>query len=541
MDKSIPSDSELLTGWLNRRSEPAFRALVTRYAVLVHMAAKRTCGDDALAADASQLVFILLAQKAKSLTSRSSLAGWLHITAVMCAKGLIAKTRRETRKLQHLHTVMDPQMHSSHESPWLEIQPVLDEALSSLSEKDRETLLLKFYRSLSVREIATTLGIGPDAAQKRLDRATERLRQKLTRRGVHTAGTALAAILFAGFANDAHAVRPSISSLTSKAVAASAINTSLSTTITLTMMTHKMTLTAAAAVVLVGTLITTALIGGDGKNAEFFSSLVRSPRSIEGVAIVVSDSSDLSSEVKKISRPRPAVSPKIAALNEKFGEARVKLARRCTEDIKVTLTTALKMIDHHLEIFDPKNENVDQMAKTLFGEFSDTLNLSHEQSKSIKSMYSALLGNKRYRLHAAINGITDNSVGLTERLLYADTKTAGVLNGMGSIQKQNAADDNNSPFMTLQTCAEVYEPSIHSSPWLQSVLRSYLDPEQAEAYRKKLESGTIDSKKLSQPADLSFLNDQFLNQTPLEEITKKMEVTRQEMDSLMQNLHLAGK
>ncbi len=541
MENTTPSDSELLAVWLTRRSESAFRALVTRYAMLVHMAAKRTCGDDALAADASQLVFILLAQKAPSLTSRSSLAGWLHIAAVMHTKRLVAKNRRETRKLQHLHTVMEPQTHSSSESPWQEIQPVLDEALSALSVKDRETLLLKFYRSLSVREIATMLGIGADAAQKRLDRATERLRLQLTRRGLHATGFSLTAVLVAGLANDAHVFRPAIPVLTSKAVAASAIVTNFPPTITFIIMTHKTILTTAVAVVIAVTIITVALSNGGSKNSRSFSALVRSSRSSEDVARKVRDSSDPSTEVRKISLPRPAMSPKIAALNGKFGEARVNIARRCAEDIKMTLTTALKITDHHLEIFDPKNEDVDQMAKTLFGDFSKTLNLSNEQSLSIKNTYSVLLGMKRDRLHMTINSFTNNSAGLTEMLLYADAKTTRSLVGTEHFPTPNATNDTTSPFTFLQACAERYEPSIHRSSWLKYVLHSTLNPQQAEDYRRRLESGFIDSTKLSQPADLSFLSNQFLSKTPLEEISKKLGDTRQEMDSLMQLLNVVGK
>lgn len=59
MDDAAESDSDLLADRVAHRRESAFRTLVERYASLVHMAAKRTCGDDALAADASQLVFIL--------------------------------------------------------------------------------------------------------------------------------------------------------------------------------------------------------------------------------------------------------------------------------------------------------------------------------------------------------------------------------------------------------------------------------------------------------------------------------------------------
>jgi RNA polymerase sigma factor (sigma-70 family) len=218
MQTTGPSDSDFLAEWLRDHREPAFHALVTRYAGLVHMAAKRTTGDEALAAEASQLTFILLARKAKSLATRSSLAGWLHLTAVMQAKNLLRQNRREIRKRQHLLTVMETHAQSQASDQWQEMQPVLDEALAALSEKDREALLLRFYRSLTIREIAATLGIATDAAQKRIDRATGRLRSKLAKRGCQ-AGGSLGAVMVAGFAADAQAAAASVPLLASKAIA----------------------------------------------------------------------------------------------------------------------------------------------------------------------------------------------------------------------------------------------------------------------------------------------------------------------------------
>ncbi len=224
MEKSVPSDPELLADWLSQQREPAFHALVARYAGLVHATAKRTCGDESMAAEASQLTFIALAQKAKSLTSCASLGGWLHTTAMMQAKNLSRKSQRESRKRQLLQAAMETEPPHASNDVWKEMQPVLDEALAALSDKDREAVLLRFYRSLSIREIAATLGIATDAAQKRIDRATERLRGKLARRGVQTSGT-LSAAMLAGFAADAQAAVLPVSILASKAIAAGAVST----------------------------------------------------------------------------------------------------------------------------------------------------------------------------------------------------------------------------------------------------------------------------------------------------------------------------
>ena len=219
MTPTAPSDPELLADWLNHQSEAAFRELVARYAGLVQMTARRTCADDSMAAEAAQLTFITLARKAKSLTSCTSLGGWLHLTAMNQAKTLLRNNLRESRKRQLLEEAMETDISHHSGDLWQEMQPVLDDALAALSTRDREALLLRFYRSLSVREIAATLGIATDTAQKRIDRATDRLRGKLLRRGCQ-AGGSLSAVMLAGFASDAQAAASSVALLASKSLSA---------------------------------------------------------------------------------------------------------------------------------------------------------------------------------------------------------------------------------------------------------------------------------------------------------------------------------
>jgi RNA polymerase sigma factor (sigma-70 family) len=246
------SDDALLKHWLATRSEAAFRALVARYAGLVHMAAMRTCGDASIAAEASQNTFITLAAKAGTLASRKSLAGWLHLTAVMQAKNLHRKQLRETRKIERLQLQMDDPTPDQAAMDWGRLSPLLDEALSTLPAKDRDALLLRFYRSLSIQEVAATLGIAHAAAQKRVNRATERLRRIFERKGVRTSG-ALSAVMAAGFRTDAQAAPALIDTLTHKALAASAAGTTATlTTTTIILMTKTTTTAITAAILLLG-------------------------------------------------------------------------------------------------------------------------------------------------------------------------------------------------------------------------------------------------------------------------------------------------
>ena len=71
--------------------------------------------------------------------------------------------------------------------------PLLDEALLSLREKDRTTLLLRFYESHSLRDVGAAFGVSEDTAQKRVQSALEKLAEFFQRRGFKTVTVAAAA------------------------------------------------------------------------------------------------------------------------------------------------------------------------------------------------------------------------------------------------------------------------------------------------------------------------------------------------------------
>src|SRR5256886_17244608 len=67
---------------------------------------------------------------------------------------------------------------------WEHIAPHLDAALGELAEPDRDALLLRYFERKSAREMARALGTTEEAAQKRVSRAVERLRDFLAKRSV---------------------------------------------------------------------------------------------------------------------------------------------------------------------------------------------------------------------------------------------------------------------------------------------------------------------------------------------------------------------
>src|SRR5947207_14978711 len=89
----------LVREYCNDASQEAFAKVVERYVDAVYAAARRQVGDGHLAEDVTQAVFIVLAQKAKSLDPNRSLLGWLLKTTTYCAgNARRARTQRETHE-----------------------------------------------------------------------------------------------------------------------------------------------------------------------------------------------------------------------------------------------------------------------------------------------------------------------------------------------------------------------------------------------------------------------------------------------------------
>jgi RNA polymerase sigma factor (sigma-70 family) len=192
----MSTDAALLRRYLQQHDEPAFAELVQRHLDLVYGAAfRRTGGRAHLAEDVAQKVFCDLARKAAALAHHPSLTGWLHrSTRYAAVDAARAELRRQ--KLAQSFTAM-PDDSSTPESlvDWERLRPVIDDALDQLKERDREIVLLRFFNGLTFAEAGTRLGLSEDTARKRAERALDKLRTHLGRRGVTSTTAALGMLL----------------------------------------------------------------------------------------------------------------------------------------------------------------------------------------------------------------------------------------------------------------------------------------------------------------------------------------------------------
>ena len=190
------TDAQLLRTYAERRSNAAFAELVRRHIDLVHSAARRMVGDAHLAEDVTQATFLALAKNAAQLTERPVLAGWLHRTAQnIAAQTVRTDVRRRAREQEA--AAMNELLAASPEADWEQIAPHLDAALGELNEPERDAVMLRYFQHQSARDMAQTLGISDEAAQKRVSRAVDRLREFFAKRGVTVGASGLAVVISA--------------------------------------------------------------------------------------------------------------------------------------------------------------------------------------------------------------------------------------------------------------------------------------------------------------------------------------------------------
>jgi len=184
-------DTELLEQFARDQSEDAFAELVRRHIGLVHSVALRHTVNPEQAQDITQAVFIILARKAGSLRSGVVLPGWLYHTARFTAANF------QRVEMRRIHREQEAFMQSTLEEPasdalWRELAPLLDDAMGRLRAGDRDAIVLRFFQNQSLAKVGASMGIAERAAQKRVNRALEKLRKIFTQHGVTSTTTTIA-------------------------------------------------------------------------------------------------------------------------------------------------------------------------------------------------------------------------------------------------------------------------------------------------------------------------------------------------------------
>src|ERR1035438_2633501 len=115
------NDADLLSAYANRQSEEAFGVLVERYIALVHSAALRQVQNPHLAEEVTQAAFTILAQKARRLSGRTVLSGWLCRTAHFVARN--AQKTEFRRQYRETEAHMQSLNNETEAAVWQQFAP----------------------------------------------------------------------------------------------------------------------------------------------------------------------------------------------------------------------------------------------------------------------------------------------------------------------------------------------------------------------------------------------------------------------------------
>ncbi len=176
------SDRELLERYTAAGEEAAFAALVRRHGPLVLGVCRRILGNPHDAEDAFQAAFLTLAKKAGSIRKRESVGCWLYQVAYHTA--VRARAQTAARKRVERKAGTGPQTDPLTELTGRELVAVLDAEVNALADRYRVPLVLCYFQGLTCDEAARRAGLPVRTLKRRLDQARERLRGRLTRRGL---------------------------------------------------------------------------------------------------------------------------------------------------------------------------------------------------------------------------------------------------------------------------------------------------------------------------------------------------------------------
>jgi RNA polymerase sigma-70 factor (ECF subfamily) len=179
---SADAEARQLVAAVARGDEAAFRRLYDRYQPrLFRLALVLGHGDESLAQDTVQSVFVTAAAKLRRAESEEHLWNWL----ARVARQQLARVWRQRQRDSAVVGMADlPECPDAVKSDSM-LEESLDAALREMDTEERRLIESYYFERLSHQEIAGQLNATPKAVSSRLERARAKLRSLITRRLSH--------------------------------------------------------------------------------------------------------------------------------------------------------------------------------------------------------------------------------------------------------------------------------------------------------------------------------------------------------------------
>ncbi|MEM6732420.1 MAG: RNA polymerase sigma factor [Myxococcota bacterium] len=174
------TDEQLMLAY-REGDQAAFGELFSRYAERLMHAAMRIVDDEASARDVVQQAFLQMHRARNDFDGKRRFRPWIYTIALNLARD--ERRRRGRRREDELNR--EPESRASDGDPdayvaTTERRRRMAKALETLSEEQRQVVVLHWYEGLSFPEIAETTGAGLSAVKVRAHRAYKKLKAVLT-------------------------------------------------------------------------------------------------------------------------------------------------------------------------------------------------------------------------------------------------------------------------------------------------------------------------------------------------------------------------
>ena len=381
-------DQELLAQFVHERSEDAFTALVNRHVNLVFSAALRQVRSVPLAEEVCQSAFTQLATHAASLKPNTVLSAWLY---QVTRRAAIDVVRCEARRQAREQLACQMSEIDDTTSGWTQIEPLLDEAMQELEDAERTAVLLRYFENKSLREVGEALGTSEDAAQKRVSRAVDHMRDFFSKRKIAVGAGGLAAIVSANAVQAAPAgLGSALASIALGIAGASTVTTaSVSATVakSIAMTTLQKTLVAAVTTIAAGAMFASLYQARQTSNLR---------NQVQTLTQQLQEQRALAGQAAELRRDRDRATNALAAVaaeNESLKKGpndtlklRGEVGRLRQENAAIGSTSALSKVTANAEARKLLRDQQKFGMSLIYKGFAQQLKLSPEQTEKLNDL-----------------------------------------------------------------------------------------------------------------------------------------------------------
>ncbi|NTU61288.1 MAG: RNA polymerase sigma factor [Caldiserica bacterium] len=165
--------------------ELAFKELYDLFGGYVFKIVNLSLRNPAKSEELTQEIFLKIWRFAGKYDTERPFKPWLSRLVSNEVISWFRVKKEDSESLEDMREVgFEPSVRDADPDSGSDVSAAISESLASLTDNQRQVVVLKFYQGLKIREVADTLGIGESAVKARLYTALETIARKMKEKGL---------------------------------------------------------------------------------------------------------------------------------------------------------------------------------------------------------------------------------------------------------------------------------------------------------------------------------------------------------------------